>query len=107
MGRLAGIAVALAVAGVPIGAAVNVEAQLGQPLTLKIGDVATFARENLEVTFAALVSDSRCPRNVQCIQAGEATIRIVVEKRPERPQTLLVRSPSPADEVTYAGYRFG
>lgn len=31
------------------------------------------------VRYVALVSDSRCPLGVQCIQAGEATLRFELE----------------------------
>lgn len=46
-----------------------------QPLgTFKVGDVTTFGGITLEII--RVTNDSRCPSNVQCIQAGEATVAV-------------------------------
>ena len=40
---------------------------------------AVVGSEKVRVTFERVVSESRCPVDVQCIQAGEATIALVVQ----------------------------
>lgn len=51
----------------------RIQAGLGQEFTLYLGQTATIAGENLEIRFAEVISDSRCPQGVQCIWAGEAS----------------------------------
>ena len=52
-------------------------ATLGKPVTLKIGASAAFAG-GLKVTLKS-IDDSRCPKDVQCIWAGELAAVISVE----------------------------
>ena len=50
-------------------------AKLNQPFTLKVGSKALLS-PGVSVEFLEVMSDSRCPRSVQCIQAGEAIARV-------------------------------
>jgi len=58
--------------------------QLDERFALRIGEAAAVESEKLEIRFDAVVSDSRCPKGVQCIVAGDATIRITVQKASAR-----------------------
>jgi hypothetical protein len=95
----------LLVACVAAAATASAAAQLDQPFAIRVGEVATLAAEGLDVTFDAVVSDSRCPRGAQCIRAGEATLRITVRKPPASADVLVLRTPSTTDVAEYAGYR--
>ena len=55
--------------------------QLGVSVDLKIGE--TLGAENSEwsVTLAGVASDSRCPRDVTCVWAGEVTVSLVSRQR--------------------------
>ena len=44
------------------------------PFEMAIGDIVYIEGTNLSFEFALLLSDSRCPANVQCIQAGDAEV---------------------------------
>jgi hypothetical protein len=55
---------------------------LGESVPLDFGRTANFA-DGLRVTFTHLVSDSRCPADVVCIQAGEAVIELTCTYRSE------------------------
>jgi hypothetical protein len=48
---------------------------LDEPFTIRVGESVRVGAEGILVGFARVLSDSRCPRDVQCIQAGEAVIR--------------------------------
>tara|TARA_R110001632_G_scaffold101498_1_gene209181 strand:- start:1278 stop:1778 length:501 start_codon:yes stop_codon:yes gene_type:complete len=48
---------------------------------------------NTEITFEAVLEDSRCPKNVTCIWAGQATIKVRV-----KPQG----SPTDLREITFS-----
>lgn len=50
------------------------EPQIGQEQVLAFGDTVRFEDEGLRVGFLDLKEDSRCPSDVTCIQAGQATI---------------------------------
>lgn len=50
-------------------------AKLNQPFTLKVRSKALLS-PGVSVEFLEVMSDSRCPRSVQCIQAGEAIARV-------------------------------
>lgn len=57
----------------------NVFSQLEASIaSLGFGDIAHF--EDVSVEFVELISDSRCPKNVQCIRAGEAEVLVAVYK---------------------------
>ena len=52
----------------------------GQSISLRPGQVALAADGGLRFGFEAVTSDSRCPKNVQCVWAGDATVRIWVQR---------------------------
>jgi hypothetical protein len=67
---LVALAAILIVTGCGSKSGVNVS--LGQGFTLSIGQTASIKAANLDVTFAAVVEDSRCPTGVQCFWQGRA-----------------------------------
>jgi hypothetical protein len=97
------IAVLLAAcARAPLAATQSVT--VDQPFALKMGQSVRLAGEGLELGFETVVSDSRCPRGVQCIRAGEATIRVAVEKAPSARATFELRTTASAGDATYGMY---
>ncbi|MEJ6791627.1 MAG: hypothetical protein QNK89_02520 [Lacinutrix sp.] len=55
----------------------------------------TIAVDNLEFKFVTLESDSRCPKGVQCVRAGEAIVLIDVFKNGTKiEQKRLIFSPN-------------
>jgi hypothetical protein len=50
----------------------------GTTETMKIGETCKLEKSNVTFTFVEVVSDNRCPRGVNCIQAGEAVIIVKV-----------------------------
>ncbi len=49
---------------------------LDDTLHVELGRTATADHDRLAVTFAAHLSDSRCPANVVCVWMGDAVVRI-------------------------------
>jgi hypothetical protein len=80
-------------------------AQAGRPFGLKLGESVTVEAEGLEVGFERLLSDSRCPTGAQCIQEGEAVVRIWLAKAPDQRQTLELGTTPNRAEGTYGAYR--
>ena len=56
---------------------------LDEPFRLRIEEEAQFPDEHLVVRFVALVGDSRCPSDVNCIWAGDAEIEMLVARGDE------------------------
>jgi hypothetical protein len=51
---------------------------LDQPFQLKLGEKAVVKRRNLIVQFLKVKEDSRCPKNLDCLWAGQATVVVNV-----------------------------
>lgn len=52
---------------------------LGSSFNLKFGQTAQINSEELRITFLNF-TDSRCPANVMCVWAGEATVDLLIQK---------------------------
>ena len=48
-------------------------------LEIKYGETVEVSGEQMKLTLST-VSDSRCPKDVQCVTAGEAKVTLVVDK---------------------------
>ena len=80
MTRVAVLLASLALAGcgtAPAQRAQCVEA--GAEVTLAPGEAVSLGSSDLTVRFLAVSADSRCPRDVQCIWAGEVKVQLEIE----------------------------
>jgi hypothetical protein len=76
---------------------------LGEAVSIVVGKSADFDG-GLRVTFTSLVSDSRCPKGVTCIQAGEAVVALTGSSRKDESETVRVSSAPPKNQAEVAGY---
>jgi hypothetical protein len=74
---------------------------LGQAFVVDVGESVIVAGVGLTVTYVELVTDSRCPPDVQCIWAGNATIAVRLSAAGEAPATVPL---STMEGPTSAGY---
>ncbi len=81
-----------------------VVAALGEAFTLAAGETAQVGPERTGVTFEAVVADSRCPTDVQCIRAGEAIVRVSVAAQGNGSETVEVQTNPNRDQASVAGY---
>lgn len=51
----------------------------GGTLEIKYGETVEVSGEQMKLTFSG-VNDSRCPKDVQCVTAGEAKVTLAVDK---------------------------
>src|SRR5881392_626914 len=56
------------------GVAPDAVQALGQDFAIAVGASARIGKTDLVVHFDRVVNDSRCPSDVQCITAGDATV---------------------------------
>lgn len=58
-----------------------------QAFTLAPGELATTKDSAIRIQFEGVLSDSRCPIDVVCIQAGDAVVKIHVQSRDSQEQS--------------------
>lgn len=56
------------------------EVQLNQKFDLPFGHKAVLKSEELDLVFSSVVEDSRCPKDEQCIRAGNGEIELAVSE---------------------------
>jgi hypothetical protein len=66
----------------------------GEPFQLTYGDEAE--TDGVTIRFAEIVAESRCPRSVTCVWAGDAEIRLLLMKGDER-QSLRLHTAGTAE----------
>lgn len=67
--------------------------QLNKFFKLKVGQSISIPSQDMTVTFAEVTEDSRCPADVQCIQAGQATASVQIEQAGELGEASLTTLP--------------
>ncbi len=56
-----------------------VQVTVNEPFTLRLGQRAEVASAYVEMTFDRVSNDSRCPIDVVCVRAGDATVHLTVQ----------------------------
>ncbi|MEO8579476.1 MAG: hypothetical protein ABI469_04445 [Gemmatimonadales bacterium] len=97
-----GLAVAL-LGCAPVETAVTVDP--GSSFTLPVGNTAALRGTDTRLTFKEVSADSRCPTDVVCVWAGDATIVVVISRNgaPDEAQTLNINPPN--NEITSGNLR--
>lgn len=67
----------------------EIKASLGREFILPVGYTAVIDGENLGVKFNAVTQDSRCPKGVTCIWAGEAKCDMQISLKGLNSEVLL------------------
>src|SRR3954470_13123503 len=62
----------------PRRVAASESARVGREFKIKVGRTVTLRGEALRLRFAKVTSDSRCPKGVKCVWAGNAEVLIEV-----------------------------
>jgi hypothetical protein len=58
---------------------------LKKEFTLKVGETGKAPRDKLEVEFVSVADDSRCPKGVTCVWAGNAKVLLRFRKGNNKP----------------------
>ena len=77
---------------------------LGQPFELRTGASATVG-DDLTVTFDRVRSDSRCPLDALCVQAGEAVIALTLSQSSSARAERELRTTPATSEASYQSFR--
>jgi len=69
-------------------AEVRVSSEKEQTARLRVGDVVQIDGSGAGMTFKAVQRDSRCPKGVRCIRAGEAVVVLELREGADETSTL-------------------
>ncbi|HMG70540.1 MAG TPA: hypothetical protein VK544_05455 [Gemmatimonadaceae bacterium] len=70
-------------------------AEPGVAFSLPIGKTATINGDGTKITFRRVTQESRCPTDVTCVWAGDATIEVIISRTgsPDDTATITLRTP--------------
>ena len=89
-----------------IGCASGVlKASLGKQVSLRIGQTAEIDGEQLSITFDSVSEDSRCPKGVMCIRAGEVKCSVTVTYK-DSPSVITLVQPGTTEPATETYERY-
>jgi hypothetical protein len=75
------------------------------PFVLAPGETVELAGAQTLITFVSVTNDSRCPTDVTCVRAGDATVHLRVQAAGMGPQDLTLVFGDPAKEsAQFEGY---
>ena len=94
------------VAKTPVDDVVKVT-RMNRAFTLKVGERAMLEGTQLRIKFMAVESDSRCPKNVTCVWAGNAAVSLYLSTRTGNMTITRNTSTSPqfVTDSEYRGFR--
>ena len=77
---------------------------LAKPFDLPVGHAAEFP-DGFRITFDRVAADSRCPLDVMCVTAGDATVMLNASRDGAVPVPLELHTMTPAgSQVSYANH---
>lgn len=88
-----------------LGVSAFAVSQSSETVKVKVNHSKNVAHGRINVRFATMVEDSRCPQDVQCIQAGNASVRVRVS-RGKRAEVLTLSTDERKGIAKFEGYEF-
>ena len=83
------------------------QAKTGQPFSLAIGQRAEIGGQNLSIKLLDVFGDSRCPKGVQCIWAGQVSCLFQVTPTGSAPyEVIIIQGGSSTATQTVQGLEF-
>ena len=86
------------------GTVLQAEAKPKQQFKLLVNNQKLISGSKLTVKFISLIEDSRCPEDTNCIQAGNARIKVMVSKRGGESKTFELNTNLGPKGETFEGY---
>jgi hypothetical protein len=102
MTRIVVLIAALAAAGCFTGPT-GPDAVAGQPFELRAGAVSVLP-DGTRLTFREVQADSRCPMDVMCVWAGDATVAITLTPSKGSAESRELHVQPSGSQISYAGY---
>lgn len=54
--------------------------EFDRPFSLRVGQTSQMSAHDLHIGFDGVLADSRCPKGEQCFSAGDATVRVWLQR---------------------------
>ena len=86
------------------GSVFQTEAKTEKQIKVQINSQKNVPRTKMTIKFVSLVEDSRCPEGVNCIQAGNAKIKVTVKIRGAESKTFELNTNLGPKGETFEGY---
>lgn len=77
---------------------------LNQEFDVKVGETVKVGSTGLKISFTAVAEDSRCPKNVTCVWAGNAKINLKLSKAGKRTADINLNTGLEPKHQLYYGY---
>ena len=77
----------------------KLKVSLGQEFTLQVGQIAQVDKEGFEIKFEKVLEDSRCPKGVTCIWAGQVRCELSIKDN-ESTTSLELTEPGLTDSLS-------
>lgn len=72
---------------------------LGEPVEINLGGTVRHCSEDISITYAELISDSRCPTNAICVWQGILEVKITANILGNESTILLSSEPNFGDKI--------
>ena len=79
-------------------------AGIDESFSLAVGETASVEATDLSLSFVAVERDSRCPKDVTCIVAGEAVVVFVARVGGEDSELIFKVPPGGKDEQAFGAF---
>jgi len=80
------------------------EVRLNQTFVMKMGQAVEVAGENLNIKFKDITEDSRCPKGVVCVWAGQVSALIQISAGDGQEELILTEPGSSPNTIAYRQY---
>ncbi len=98
---LAGLIIFIAVTGCDD----IISADLNEEFFIGLGQKAEVRESGLEITFDRVIDDSRCPKGVECVWAGNGKVELTIHFSGEDPRIQEINTNLDPKEIQAAEYR--
>jgi len=78
---------------------------LGREFNIKNGHEVVVRDAKLRITFESVADDSRCPKGVTCVWAGNAQVQILVAFKNRKPLAVPLNTSLEPKEIAYRGFK--
>ena len=85
---------------------VGVASAKPRTVSLRLGENKTVMKEKIKISFVEVIEDSRCPKGVNCVWAGNAKVKVTAAVGRGAAQTFEINSGTGVRGFTAGGYAF-
>lgn len=79
-------------------------ADFGQKIILPFDQKVSLANNELVIRFVEVINDSRCPVGVQCLWAGEVSVKIEIEYQEQAKNMVLTQSEKSKSDTRFLDF---